>query len=69
MGWHEAPEHFREAVRIYNAAADKHARTGNREDQVTVYDAAELALMSGRLERGSEAVLEVGAFVRKHAKV
>jgi len=64
--WREAPDVFRRAVHIHVLADEKRRRTRLREDLVTVYDAAEMALMESRRPRDPAEVLRIGDFVRRY---
>lgn len=66
FSWREAPDVFRRAVDIHVSADAKRRRSQLREDLVTVYDAAELALMESRRPRDPSEVLRIGDFVRKY---
>jgi len=63
--WREAPDLYRRAVQIHVLADAKRQQTRNREDLVTAYDAAEIALMESRHYRDPEEVLRIGDFVRR----
>ncbi len=65
IAWREAPDVYRRAVYIHVQADCKRQRTHCREDLVTAYDAAEIALMETRRPRDPEEVLRIGDFVRR----
>jgi hypothetical protein len=64
--WRNAPPLYKRAVRIHVEADRKRQQTRNREDLVTAYDAAEIALMETSRRRDLDEVVRIGDFVRRY---
>jgi len=64
--WTEAPDLYKRAVQIHVTANAKAQRTANKEDVLTAYDAAEMALLECHLPRTLDVVLRIGDFVRRY---
>lgn len=64
--WRNAPSLYKRAVRIHVEADLKRRKSKNREDLVTAYDAAEIALMESSRRRDPEEVVRIGDFVRRY---
>lgn len=64
--WRNAPPLYKRAVNIHVEADRKRKKTRNREDLVTAYDAAEIALLESNRLRDPDEVVRIGDFVRRY---
>ncbi|MBN9501172.1 MAG: hypothetical protein BGO01_08965 [Armatimonadetes bacterium 55-13] len=66
VDWRNAPPVYKRAVAIHVRADAKRQLSKLREDLVTAFDAAELALLEFQLPRLADDVIQIADFVRRY---